>query len=160
MDIEFTEQELADGKELLTAVMDANPELCAEGFISQFYQERLNKSRLSLMNNYLETFLLAIRWLSRLKSTKNVYKRFTSYTVKHIAERDPIFGKRYCPNGVIIAACLHCGIKIERTGPNAYLALSLISLRKAEERTEQSRKILQMQAMQQQLSSLGMISKW
>ena len=83
-----------------------------------------------------ETFLRVCAWLHGMTALKHCNRHTTSYVLKHAAE-DAIHS--YVPNGVFIAAALHCGFTITRIAhsPNCYCNISQRDLQRAYDATEQ-----------------------
>ena len=83
-----------------------------------------------------DTFLRVCAWLQGMTSLGHRNRRTTRYGLKHPAE-DAI--ESYVPNGVFIAAALHCGFTITRIpgSPNCYCNISQRDLQHAYNATEQ-----------------------
>lgn len=77
-----------------------------------------------------KSFQKACQWLGYIEKIKLINNRYTSYGLKHIAEKE--IG--YIANGVFIAAAIHCGFdfKVVDGGPNVQFNMSekSISLRR------------------------------
>jgi hypothetical protein len=67
------------------------------------------------------------KWLEDIKKIKSINKNKSSYTIKHIIEKE--FGE-YVSNGIVIAAAIHCGFKYEiyKGSPTSFFNMSNKSL--------------------------------
>ncbi len=76
----------------------------------------------------IQEFMRACEFLSQFEMRETINDALSSYGLKHRAER---FHRErhgescYVSNGMLIAAAVHLGFKIQSTGPNAYLNISL-----------------------------------
>ena len=103
-------------------VIDAVPGLTANGIgISPRYHSRGIKptpeQRVLILDRWRQELLDAedectksCWWLERIEPTQTIRRRWNSYGIKHIAERD--IG--YVSDGMFIAAAIHSGFAYER----------------------------------------------
>ena len=65
----------------------------------------------------------AIRWLKNNKTIYSFNRKWTTYGLKHIAERDQ---NTYIPNGAFICGAIGLGYKVKpiHNSPNAYINIS------------------------------------
>ncbi len=89
--------------------------------------ERERKQKLLLEN--VSEFEETCKWLDQVEKTKQINRKVgTSYSLKHVAEKDVCNG--YVSNGCFIAAAVCCGFDFTISGPNAYFNMSLGSINK------------------------------
>ena len=101
------------------------------------FTQRAGRSQDDMLSDAdAETFLRVCAWLHGMTALKHCNRHTTSYVLKHAAE-DAI--DSYVPNGVFIAAALHCGFTITRIAhsPNCYCNISQRDLQRAYDATEQ-----------------------
>ena len=100
-------------------ILNRYPNLTANGFgnpsESDFQSARQD------LQNLLSEFQCSCVYLSRRRKAKPFKMDFTSYGLKHMAERQ--FGT-YVSNGALIAAGLHLGFEYSVFGPNACFKMS------------------------------------
>jgi hypothetical protein len=94
----------------LDGVLTQYPDLTASGFGRQHGDDRPT----------LEGCNRVMPWLERQQETAKVCPFRTSYGLKHEAE--PEVG--YVTNGEFIAAAIHLGFQVQRTGLNAFLNMA------------------------------------
>jgi hypothetical protein len=110
----------------IVAILEREPQLNDNGFgvyelgvrklTNPEYAAKLARERARmLMPDALTQFETARVWLRRWKKTQKLNYRFTSYGLKHAAERE--IG--YISNGLFIAAAIAEGFDYCRKGPNA-----------------------------------------
>lgn len=122
-------------EKFLKAVMAEHPDLNDFG-IGIFYKDQekpieeraiiLAKNREKLRES-VERVSATVKWLrENVEHTKSVNRKSSSYTIKHIAEKD--IG--YITNGVFIAAGIIAGYvyRIRPTSPNVLFGMSERSL--------------------------------
>lgn len=90
------------------------------------YRQEMDDNCAALLGD-TEGFVKTCDWLSGITPIKTINKRYSSYGLKHLAERD--IG--YITNGTFIAAAIHCGFQFWRRerSPNVYFNMSERSLK-------------------------------
>jgi len=90
-------------------------------------RNKVFKQERRILLNSVERFESACLWLQGVEKMQAINTRYTSYFIKHIAERR-IGG--HLSNGVFIAAAIHCGFsyQIARHYPNVLFNMDKDSL--------------------------------
>lgn len=117
-----------NSKEAIERLMAQAPSLTYGGYFDRFRWPREERAaKLAERRNAMLTpravdeFDRACEWLQQHVRTKNVNRRAgSSYRLKHLAERKD----GYISNGMLIAAAMHCGFKLQRIYENAYINIS------------------------------------
>lgn len=132
----------------IRAVMDAHKELTHHGFgvhegdrISVAEQQkRYDESRAEMLEPLpVAEFERACEFLARLETTRAPTTVFTSYNLKHSAERwhrHRGADRDYVSNGMLLAAAYHLGLQVRRASRTAftgYLNVSTASVRAQED---------------------------
>ena len=96
-------------------ILSAYPNLTSEGF------EHNNTLKGRPIN--VKEVDKAIRWLKYNKTRESFNRRWTTYGLKHIAEKDQ---DTYIPNGAFICGAIGLGYKVKpiHNSPNAYINIS------------------------------------
>jgi hypothetical protein len=120
----------------LGSVLEKEPLLCLNGIgaggfdlkpdgtreTAQQRRARFMRSRSGFFSDFaVGGFLRAISFLSRVRHTKTIRPRPSSYGLKHIAEKYPCtypegepLGPHYVSNGALIAAAIHLGFSYKK----------------------------------------------
>lgn len=129
---------LAAPRTAIQAILNGQPELCANGFKSYARHRSLEEeaeyfvtSRQAMLDvPYVAQFVRALAFLETKQKGASVSRKRTSYGYKHDAEgfhraADPD-GDPYVANGMFIAAAMHLGFTIKRDGfgPNAFINIA------------------------------------
>lgn len=134
---------LPGARAAISAVMDREPALCANGMRSYDLRQTPQQNakafedwrREMLEPHAIAQFMRAVEYLKTLAMSKTANRDRTSYGYKHNAEHfhkdrspddDP-----YVSNGMFIAAAVHCGFKIKRDHDNSPNVLINIAKPKA-----------------------------
>lgn len=96
------------------------------GLSSQRKEQELRTAQAELLTMTAECGAIC-RWLSDKSQIKRINKQHSSYSLKHMAEKE----LGYISNGAFICAAVFCGFKYQIAGPNAYFNISEKSLRAA-----------------------------
>ncbi len=116
-------------------IMDKNQELNDFGFGYYFEVKRMpsdemnkwfEKNRQRLLDKDKECTSIC-EWLLNIQKRKTIDKSVTSYSLKHIAEKE--IG--YITNGAFICAAIHMGFNFKIISPNAYFNMSWKSIKES-----------------------------
>jgi hypothetical protein len=137
-------------KALIRAVMDAHPELTHHGFgvyeeqriSSQERQTRYETSRAEMLSaRALGEFERGWDFLESLERTKAPTRVFTSYNLKHTAERwhrhrgiEGRWERAYVSNGMLLAAAVALGLQVKRANRVSFVGFLNVSTASARDR--------------------------
>ena len=121
----------------IEAVMVKEPNLTHFGFgvfddhkktLEQRAVEFANGRQSMLGSHAVDEFMRACEYLAQREKRASISKSSSSYGLKHEAEQFHVrkngSGDNYVANGMLIAAAVHLGFKIQQAGPNAYLNIA------------------------------------
>lgn len=83
-------------------------------------KEEFERYRQDLLRD-VERFRKTCEWLSTKKKRKTINMKYTSYGIKHIAEKE--IG--YITNGTLIAAAIYCGFTVKYTDNNPNVRINI-----------------------------------
>jgi hypothetical protein len=134
----FSKTEVEKARTVLEELLAENELLNPSGWAPATYYEDctfengFEAHRRSLPDR-TEEFLRVCSWLKGVPNSDKSKDRFSSYLLKHIAEKQV---DMYIPNGVFIAAALHMGCKVKMPGKddqNPYIYLDAKTVKKERE---------------------------
>jgi hypothetical protein len=118
----------------LECIMDRYPDLSSFGFgVFELEEQplsdderakRLAQNRQTLLEHVDECSFIC-GWLAQLAKSDSINRRHSSYSLKHCIE--PLYNGHVF-NGALIAAAIHMGFDVKRSGNSAYFNISEDSL--------------------------------